>query len=351
MSLYESAFRSLLFRLTPDHAHAVAQAALRQTSLWRALSALQGLNVEDPRLATRFAGVDLPNPVGIAAGLDKDGDVLAALALLGFGFVTFGSVMPEPRFGNPLPRLARYPQSRSMADSMGLPSKGLAHAVARAAAHERRAPLFANVGGFSADAIAAGFLALEPHVDGIEISLLCPNVSREGFDELKLLDEILSRIATRRKPAIVRVPNDVAASAERLPRLVAACIAGGIAGIKIGGGRAVSEPSLGAKSGTLHGRAIFEAALANVTRAARHAGGRLSIKGNGGVFSADDVIAMLRAGADCVDLYSGFIYEGWTIARDINRVLVRRLNATGASSLKALADGAAVHDGSTKRSM
>jgi dihydroorotate dehydrogenase (fumarate)/dihydroorotate dehydrogenase len=99
------------------------------------------------------------------------------------------------------------------------------------------------------------------------------------------------------------------------------CVEAGVEGLKIGGGRPVAEPRLGVKQGTLHGRAIFDAALENVTRAAGLARGRIAIKGNGGISSAADVVAMLRAGATCVDLYSAFIYQGWRVARDINREL------------------------------
>jgi len=110
-------------------------------------------------------------------------------------------------------------------------------------------------------------------------------------------------------------PIDV--SVEHRPR----CVEAGVEGLKIGGGRPVAEPRFGVKQGTLHGRAIFDAALENVARAAGFARGRIAIKGNGGISSADDVMAMLRAGATCIDLYSAFIYQGWCVARDINREL------------------------------
>src|SRR5919198_662063 len=131
LSLYSSVLRPLLFRLSPDRSHACAQAALRWSPPWRALGAWGALRATDPRLRTSFAGVELPNPVGLAAGFDKNCDLLNSLSCLGFGFVTVGSIMPEPRFGNPFPRLVRYPETKSLADSMGVPSKGRAHAVER----------------------------------------------------------------------------------------------------------------------------------------------------------------------------------------------------------------------------
>ena len=207
-----------------------------------------------------------------------------------------------------------------------------------APAGRTQTPLFANIGGFTAAEIADSFFAVEPYVDAIEISLMCPNVQPgESFDELGLLREVLARIEARRKPAIVRVPNDTAVAPDRLAELIERCIAAGVAGLKVAGGRPVPEPRLGVKQGTLHGRAIFARAIANVERAAKIARGRIPIKGNGGVSTGADALAMLRAGAICIDLYSAFIYRGWNVARDINRELIAALAGAAPSSLGALA--------------
>lgn len=336
MSFYRSVLRPWLFRLSPDRSHALAQSVLRWALPWRMLAVAEGLEVSDPRLRTRFAGLELPGPVGLAAGFDKNCDLLDALSCLGFGFLTVGSIMPEPRFGNPFPRLVRYPETESLADSMGVPSKGRVYAVERLRRFSRRrVPIIANIGGFTADALASGFLEVEPHVDAVEISLMCPNMLAAGehFDELRLLQDVLQRIESRSKPAIVRIPNDTTQSPDRMAELIERCIEAGVAGVKVGGGRRVTEPRLGTKQGTLHGRAIRDAALANVELAARIARGRISIKGNGGIASADDVLAMLRAGACCIDLYSAFIYEGWTVARNINRDLLQILGRESIESL------------------
>jgi dihydroorotate dehydrogenase (fumarate)/dihydroorotate dehydrogenase len=324
MSPYRSVLRPLLFQVSADRSHAIGRFALRAGLPWRVLAALEGLCVDDPRLRTTFAGVDLPNPVGLAAGFDKNCELIDALSHLGFGFLTVGSIMHEPRFGNPFPRLVRYPETRSLADAMGVPSRGLAYCVERLRGRgERSVPVFANVGGFTAETIVASFFAVETYVDGIEISLICPNTLRVGehFDDIGLLKGVLERIATRRKPAIVRVPNDTARSSHRVAEMIECCVEAGVEGLKVGGGRPVAEPRLGVKQGTLHGPAVFEQALENVARAAKLARGRIPIKGNGGVSSAADVVAMMHAGATCIDLYSSFIYQGWSIARDINREL------------------------------
>ena len=340
MADFYAALRPLLFQLSPDRSHALAHAALRFGLPWRMLAAASGLVIADARLRTRFAGVELPNPVGLAAGFDKNCELIASLSCLGFGFITVGSIMPQPRPGNPYPRLVRYPQTESLADSMGVPSRGRDYCVEHLSRfHPHPVPLFANVGGFSADEIATSFAAVEPHVDGVEISLMCPNLKPgEAFDEIALLRDVLARIEGRRKPAIVRVPNDTVCSSDRLAELVERCIEAGVEGLKVAGGRAVAEPGLGTGQGTLHGRATFETALSNMENTARIARGRIAIKGNGGVSSGADAVALLRAGATCVDLYSAFIYQGWGIARTVNRELLESLERAAMTSVSELAN-------------
>ena len=325
MTLYRNLLTPALFALSADRSHGLAHAALRWALPWQVLSAASGLDVVDPRLNTTFAGVELSNPVGLAAGFDKDAELLGSLSALGFGFVCVGSIMPEPRDGNPFPRLVRYAEKESIADSMGVPSRGRAYAVERLRQpRARRVPVFANVGGFSAETIADSLLAVQPHVDAVEISLMCPNLLKAGetFDEVGMLRGVLDRIDGRTASIVVRVPNDTTQLHDRFAELIELCVAAKVGGLKVGGGSRLVERRLGTGMGTLHGRAIFETALANVERAAKFARGRIPIKGNGGVSCAADVLAMRRAGAVCVDLYSAFIYQGWTVARDINRELV-----------------------------
>lgn len=335
MSFYRSILRPALFQLSADRSHALAQKALRWGAPWRALAVLEGLEQTDPRLRVTYGGVELPNPVGLAAGFDKNCDLIDALSSLGFGFLCVGSIMPEPRVGNPYPRIVRYEEAEALADSMGLPSRGRAYAVERLRHRKRgNVPVFANVGGFSAGEIARGVIDVLPHVDAVEISLMCPNVPKDGerFGAIAMLRDVLKRIAGHEKSITVRVPNDATADHGEFAEFVACCVETGLSGLKVGGGRAVFEPRLGSGRGTLHGRPIFERGLENVERAAGYARGRVPIKGNGGISSASDVLAMRRAGAVCVDLYSAFIYQGWTVARDINRALLADLAGLPARS-------------------
>jgi dihydroorotate dehydrogenase len=126
-------------------------------------------------------------------------------------------------------------------------------------------PIVANVGGFSSETIAAGVLEVGPHVDAVEISLMCPNVLKPGetFDEVGMLRGILDRIDGNTASTIVRVPNDTTQSHDRFAELVELCVEAKVGGLKIGGGRRLAEPRLGTGIGTLHGRAIFDTAFAN----------------------------------------------------------------------------------------
>jgi dihydroorotate dehydrogenase len=329
MTIYRDLLKPLLFRLSADRSHSLAQAVMQWPLPWQMLSAVNGLDVVDSRLRTTFAGVSLSNPVGLAAGFDKNAELIQSLSTLGFGFICVGSIMPEPRYGNPFPRLVRYIEKESLADSMGVPSKGRAFAVQRFRSRiAGRVPIFANVGGFSAESIAAGVLEVQPHVDAVEVSLMCPNILKPGevFDEVGMLRGILERIGERTASIVIRVPNDTTQLHDRFAELVEICVDAKVGGLKVGGGSRLFEPKLGSGMGTLHGKAIFETALANVELAAKLARGRIPIKGNGGISSAADVLTMRRAGAVCVDLYSAFVYQGWTVARDINRGVVAMLD-------------------------
>src|ERR1700738_4064153 len=125
-SAYESLLRPLLFRLSPDAAHELARAALRWPALWQVLGAAG--RVVDRRLETDLAGLKLANPIGLAPGFDKNAELVSGLRQLGFGYLVVGSITPEPRTGNPFPRLVRYPETGSLANSMGMPNRGLLEA-------------------------------------------------------------------------------------------------------------------------------------------------------------------------------------------------------------------------------
>ncbi|MBV8084166.1 MAG: dihydroorotate dehydrogenase 2 [Chloroflexi bacterium] len=320
-----SVLRPLLFRLSADHAHDLARMALRWPFVWRLFEGPK----PDPTLATSLARIPLASPIGLAPGFDKNGELLEALGHLGFGYLMAGSITREPRFGNPFPRLVRYPERESIANSMGLPNKGLATAVGNLRGRRSRVPVIASVAGFSADELVESAEAAAPYVAGVEIGLVCPNTTEtERLEEIRIFSALVQRLAeTKTKPVFMKLPNG------NQKAMIDACIEAGLDGISVSGTRPVVEPRLGMGRGSLAGREVFEDALRIAGEAADRAQGRLAIKAAGGVFTGEDAQKMIHAGATTVEVYSAFIYRGWNVARYLNEELSALQTASGVTGM------------------
>jgi dihydroorotate dehydrogenase len=331
--------RPALFRLPPDRAHDLARLALRVPAVGRLLGR-SARRVRDPRLAIDLAGIPLASPVGLAPGFDKDGDLLPGLQHLGFGYVVIGSLTPEPRPGNPRPRLVRYPDRLSVANSMGLPNRGVDAGVRRLRARPiHRTTVLASVAGFSVETILASVAAIEPRVAAVEVGLICPNSSEsERLRELELVGDLVAGLGRRRrKPVFVKLPPyHTAEERGRVMAMVDLCTGAGIDGVSLNGGRPVAEPRLAVGRGSLAGRDTFPDALRIVGEVAERAAGRLVIRASGGVFTGEDAARMLRAGATTVEVYTALVYRGWAVAGLINRGLVEILDREGLPSVAAL---------------
>jgi dihydroorotate dehydrogenase len=337
MDLY-ARLRPALFGLPADRAHDLARLALRAPAAFRLLG--RSARVKDPRLATDLAGIPLANPVGLAPGFDKDGDLLPSLQHLGFGYVVIGSVTPEARAGNPRPRLVRYPDRLSVANSMGLPNRGVDACVRRLRANPvRHTTVLASVAGFSIESILAGVAAIEPVVAAVEVGLICPNTSEsERLRELELVGELVTELGRRcRKPVFVKLPPyHTPDDRARVMSMVDVCVRAGVDGVSVNGGRHVTEPRLAVGRGSLAGRDTFLDALRIVGDVAEHAAGRLVIRASGGVFTGEDAARMLRAGATTVEVYTAFIFRGWRVAGLINRGLLEILDREGVGTVAEL---------------
>ena len=198
-----------LITLPPETAHVAALFAFRRR-VWRALAPL--LRVDDPRLRTTLAGVPLRNPIGLAAGYDKNAECLPGLAALGFGYVTCGTITESLRPGNPKPRLVRYQRDEALANSLGFPNKGLDYAarqIERALPHMRDTPIITSVSGDAPDEIARCYRRLEPLVAAIELDISSPNT--RGLRELQqsaTLSDLLALLdRNRRKALLVKLPR------------------------------------------------------------------------------------------------------------------------------------------------
>jgi dihydroorotate dehydrogenase len=344
MNVYASLLRPVLFRMPADTAHELARVALRHASPWRALARRR--EVRDARLATDLDGLPLSSPIGLAPGFDKNGDLLPGLMELGFGYVVVGSLTPEPRSGNPRPRLTRHVAQESLANCMGMPNVGLEEAV-RLLARPRHTGtrVIASVAGFSPDELLRAAAAVEDHVDAVEIGLVCRHTP-ETFEmaELPAVQAVAEGLrAASRKPVFVKIPPHFTEAELRRTRAIVDCwAAAGLAGVSLSGTRTIEDPRLSQGRGGLAGRATTSDALRIVRDVAAHAGGRIAIKAAGGVFTGADAHRFLEAGASAIEVYSAFVYRGWGVAGLIGRELLRELEARDVPSVRDLHVQAAV---------
>ena len=326
MGLYRAVARPLFSLLPPEAAHRLAQSILSLPLPWERI----GGTPKDPALRTSLAGIELSNPIGLAAGFDKSCRHLDALGRLGFGYVIGGTITRDPRAGNAKPRIARYPGQGSMTNAMGLPNPGAEAAARTLSRSPRSGPRLASIADQDLDEVIVTHGLLEPNVDGVELNVSCPNVSwgrdRDNEAHLALLMRELG--ARRTRPLFVKLPpfrSDV----ERGAVLALASIAqdGGADGLTCSNTRPVSDRRLSVGAGGLSGRELFADTVRIVGDVRTTTGGALPINACGGVLSATDALACLDAGATTVQVYTGLIEGGPRVVRDIVRGLSEALNS------------------------
>jgi dihydroorotate dehydrogenase len=346
-----------LFLLPAETAHRVAFAVLRVIALVAPLRALvrRLLVVDDPALRTRALGLTFPNPVGLAAGFDKDATAFAGLAALGFGSVEVGTVTPEPQPGNPRPRLFRLRRDRAIVNRMGFNSAGAAAAAGRL---ERRggeggAVVGVNVGRnkSSTDAIAdfvRGARTLGPLADYVTVNVSSPNTpglrDLQAVAELRPLLEAVRAVTDR--PILVKIAPDLAD--EDVDAVADLALELGLAGI-VATNTTIARDGLTAPAeeierigaGGLSGAPLGPRALVVLERLHARAQGRLTLVAAGGIEDADDAWERIRAGATLVQLYTGFVYGGPLTPRRIAAGLAARARAEGFESVQAAVGGAA----------
>ena len=324
-----------LSRLDPETAHGLALRALK--------SGLLGEAADDPpSLAVHLWGRTLPNPIGLAAGFDKNAEVPNALLALGFGFVEIGSVTPRPQAGNPRPRLFRLPEDRGVINRMGFPGQGLEAVRARLATRPHRGILGVNVGANkdSADRAAdyvVGGVALAPYADYLVCNVSSPNTPglrtlqgrAELGDLLKRVQDALAR--AHRVPLLVKIAPD--ATDADLDDIVAVCRELALDGMIVGNTTLARPDTLRSarrgETGGLSGAPLMPLSTEVLRKAALRAEGRLPLIGCGGIASGADAYAKIRAGASAVQLYSALVYEGPPLVGRLKRELAALLARDG----------------------
>jgi dihydroorotate dehydrogenase len=329
MGWYRSLVRPPLFALPPETAHRTAHLLLGVPLPWERIG---GVRAPDPTLHVELAGIELANPVGLAAGFDKSGTHLDALGRMGFGYVVGGTFTRRPRRGNARPRVVRYRDRASMANAMGLPNPGAEAAAGALRKLRPTGPRIASVADQEVEDVLETHALLEPHVDAVELNVSCPNVSwgRDRDNEAHLAT-LLRELGSRRvTPIFVKLPpfrTDV----EREVVLAIAGIAQreGANALTCSNTRPVEEPRLEAGSGGLSGRDLLEGTIDNVRAVRSATEGEMPINACGGIGTGADALACLEAGATTVQVYTALVFEGPRIVGDICSGLAEALRARG----------------------
>jgi dihydroorotate dehydrogenase len=343
--------RPALFWLDPERAHRVSIWALR-LGLGSALGGSLGQagGTDDPILATKVWGLAFPNPIGLAAGYDKDAEVCDAALKLGFGFVEAGTVTPQPQPGNSGQRLFRLTEDEAVINRFGFNSRGLAPFVERLARRRARPGIVgANVAKNrdAADAASdyvAGIEAVGALADYIVVNISSPNTpglralqARREIEDLlaRIQDFRRSRTAGRRPPLLIKVGPDLDDGEMR--DIAAAVLAARADGLIVGNTTVTRPATLTSADrnaqGGLSGRPLFPLATACLAAMYRFTEGRIPIVGCGGVASGADAYAKIRLGASLVQLYSALVFQGPGLVPRIKTELAELLRRDGFKSV------------------
>ncbi|MES1199370.1 MAG: quinone-dependent dihydroorotate dehydrogenase [Pseudomonadota bacterium] len=304
-----------------------------------------------PRLRTRFAGLDLPNPIGLAAGFDKNAEVPDALLAAGFGFVECGTVTPRPQAGNPRPRLFRLSEDAAVINRMGFNNHGLDAFAARLQQRAtRRGIVGANVGANkdSADRAAdyvLGMARVWPHCAYVTANISSPNTpGLRGLQERGALEDLLGRLREARapleaqhgkRPLFLKVAPDLDETAVR--DIAELALSHGLDALIVSNTTIARPESLRspqrAESGGLSGKPLFEPSTQILRLFAQALGKRLPLIGVGGIDGGAAALTKIKAGASAVQLYSAMVFEGPGLVARIARDLDALLAAEGFASV------------------
>lgn len=356
MTLLDQIGRNLLFTLDPETAHGLSIRALKcgLPQLRKAPS--------DPRLQVRLCGLDFANPLGMAAGYDKNAEVPDALLGLGFGFAEVGTVTPLAQAGNPRPRIFRLVQDEAVINRLGFNNEGHQRCEERLIARAGRPGIVGvNIGANkdSADRIGdyeLGVKRFARHASYLTVNISSPNTP--GLRDMQArasLAELLARVVAarndaagkdgRKPPLFLKIAPDLHEG--DLEDVAAEIHANAIEGVIVSN-TTISRPPLAsvdhrAETGGLSGRPLFERSTIVLAKMRRLLGPEQAIIGVGGVDSAETVLEKMRAGADLVQLYTGMIYAGPSLPARIVSGLLRFLDAQGLPELKAVRDARLDH--------
>lgn len=340
--MYKHLIKPILFRFNPETAHNILFSAL---SVLRHIPFANAIiraiyKKEYPKLHKEVFGLNFPNPVGLAGGLDKNGEFYNDMANFGFGFVEIGSLTPQPQDGNPKPRCWRVPQDKALINRFGINNKGVRNAVEHLKKVRPEVIVAANISKNStsinedaAKDYESAFALLYDFVDMFVVNVSCPNVvGLTSLQDISFLSEIVDKLLNLRmyydeyRPILLKVSPDL--SKEQLDDIIDYCLRSGIDGMVAGNttrsreGLTISQEKIDSiGNGGMSGAPVHKKNLALVKYIHERSEGKLPIIGVGGIMSEQDAKAMIDAGASLVEIYTGFIYEGPALIKRINKYL------------------------------
>ncbi len=341
-----SLFRPALLSLNPEMAHALTLKALR----FLPLTAPSG---DDARLHMRLLGLDFPNPVGMAAGFDKNAEVVDKFFPLGFGFAEAGGITPRPQAGNPCPRVFRLPHDGALINRLGFNNDGVKIIRARLRQNIGKPGIIgANLGANKdSEDKAQDYVTLIAELDGLvdfaTLNISSPNTpGLRALQDKEALHALLSRVMEQRDkirsrqaarlPVLLKISPDLVP--DDLDDIAALSLQHGVDGVIVGN-TTLSRPSLfdvhhAGETGGLSGRPLFELSTKRLAQMRSRVGKEMALIGVGGIDSGEAAWAKICAGASLLQLYTGLIYKGLPLLDEIKTTLVQKLEANGFSSLQ-----------------
>ena len=347
--------RPALFALAPEDAHEATLKALEAGLYPRPLSD------DDPALRQTVFGLDFPNPIGIAAGFDKDARVPAAVLGMGCGFAEVGTVTPKPQPGNPKPRIFRLTDDRALINRLGFNNGG--HAAARARLEKRLGSggiVGVNIGANKdssdrVDDYVKGLEAFTSVADYLTINISSPNTPRlRDLQAPAALDELLDRVMAARvrleesglprRPVIIKIAPDIAE--EDVTPICERLVAHGVDGIAVSNttlARAGLKDPQAQQAGGLSGRPLFRRSTVMLARVYQATVGKIPLIGIGGIDGGPGALEKIEAGATLLQLYTGLVYRGPGLIGEIKSHLAQEVRRRGQSNISALRASKAEH--------
>ncbi|AJY44528.1 quinone-dependent dihydroorotate dehydrogenase [Martelella endophytica] len=346
VNLFKCAARPAVFALDPEIAHGLTLKGIASGLLPRARHA------DDKRLAIRAAGLSFRNPLGVAAGLDKNGEAIDGLVKLGFGHVEVGTVTPRPQPGSPKPRLFRLVKDEAVINRMGFNNEGHDALAARLDARRKQGIVGVNIGANkdSDDRIAdyaAGVARFAARADYLAVNISSPNTpGLRNLQAREQLARLLGAIAEEREkaatgtPVFLKIAPDL--TEEGLDDIVAEIRASTLDGVIVSNTTLARDGLVdqrqAGEAGGLSGAPLFERSTALLARMRQRLGPEAVIIGVGGVSTGERAAEKIRAGADLVQIYSGMVYEGFDLVEASLKAMVTAMERMGVSSLAQLRD-------------